>query len=142
MLTIELKSGAPLRRVLLADGLTSGITGLGLVLLPGPIAALIGAPAASLVAGIGLGLILFGLTLVSMSRRPVPSRGGTIFAAGANLAWVVGSVVIVLVGGLNAVGRLGLILVGLVVLAFAILELRHLPDPLDGMATTLDRAGA
>ena len=117
-----------LRQVLVADGITSGVTGLGLVLMPGRVADLIAAPSASLVLATGVGLILFGLVLIRSARHPVPSRGGTAFAATLNLAWVVGSVAVVLSGALSALGNWALILVGIVVLIFAVLELRNLPD--------------
>jgi hypothetical protein len=112
---------------LLADGITSGVTGLGLVVMPARIAALVGAPSAALVAGVGAGLILFGAALVRHATRAVPGRGETILIAALNLAWVAASAVVIVAGGLSTLGNWALVLVGIVVMGFAILELRHLP---------------
>jgi hypothetical protein len=120
-------SSKVLQQVLLADGITSGVTGLGLVVMPARIAALVGAPSAELVAGIGAGLILFGAALVRHATRAVPGRGETILIAALNLAWVAASAVVIVAGGLSTLGSWALVLVGIVVLGFAILELRHLP---------------
>jgi hypothetical protein len=112
---------------LLADGVTSGITGLGLVVMPARIAALLGAPSAALVAGIGAGLVVFGAALVRHATRTNPGRGETILIAALNLAWVAASAAVVVTGGLNTLGNWVVILVGIVVLGFAILELQRLP---------------
>jgi len=121
------RSAKRLRQVLTADGLTSGVAGLGLAAAPGSVAGLIGAPSASLVFWVGVGLIAFGLALIWNASRPVSSRGETILIAMLNLAWVAGSAVVVAAGALNPLGRWALVLVGIVVLGFAILELRLLP---------------
>jgi Na+/phosphate symporter len=127
MTSTPVRSSKLLQQVLLADGVTSGVTGLGLVVLPARVAGLIGAPSAALVAGIGAGLILFGLGLVRHATRPVPGRGETILIAALNLAWVAASAVVVVAGGLTTLGNWAVALVGIVVLGFAVLELRHLP---------------
>jgi hypothetical protein len=116
-----------LQQVLLADGITSGVTGLGLVVMPARIGALVGAPSAALVAGIGAGLILFGAALVRHATRAVSGRGETILIAALNLAWVAASAVVIVAGGLSTLGNWALVLVGIVVMGFAILELWHLP---------------
>ena len=121
------RTSKPLQQVLLADGVTSGVTGLGLVVMPARIAALIGAPSAALVAGIGAGLLLFGAALIRHASRTEPGRGATILIAALNLAWVAASAVVVVAGGLSTLGTWVLILVGIVVLGFAILELQRLP---------------
>jgi hypothetical protein len=121
------RSSKVLQKVLLADGVTSGVTGLGLVVMPARIAALLGAPSAALVAGIGAGLILFGAALVRLATRSVASRAETILIAALNLAWVAASAVVVVAGGLSTLGNWAVVLVGFVVVGFAMLELRHLP---------------
>jgi hypothetical protein len=133
------RSSKLLRQVLLADGVTSGVTGLGLVVMPARIAGLVGAPSAALVTGIGAGLILFGAALVRHATRSLPERGATILIAALNLAWVAASAVVVVSGGLSPLGTWAVALVGIVVMGFAGLELRHLP-PVHG--NSLDAARA
>ncbi len=118
-----------LRRIVLADGLTSGVTGLALVLAPGRIASLLGAPSAIMTEAIGLSLIAFGLALAWTARRGGPGRRATLLIAGLNLAWVAGSVLVVATGVLTSLGDVALALVGVVVLGFAGLELAALPPP-------------
>jgi hypothetical protein len=141
MIDMRGRSAMRLRRVVTADGLTSGVAGLGLAAAPGSVAALVGAPSASLVFWVGVGLIAFGLALILNARRPVPSRGETILIAMLNLAWVAGSAVVVAAGALNPLGRWALVIVGIVVLGFAVLELRLLPAP-ERPDRTLDAARA
>jgi hypothetical protein len=133
-------SSKRLRQVLLADGVTSGLTGVGLVVMPARIATILGAPSAAVVAGIGAGLVLFGWALIRHARRPVPGRGETMLIAALNLAWVAASMVVVAVGGLSPLGNLAVALVGIVVLAFAVLELRLLPPPRQRSALDTARA--
>jgi hypothetical protein len=116
-----------LPQVLLADGVTSGVTGVGLVVMPARVAGLIGAPSAALVAVIGAALILFGAALVWRATRTVPGRGETILIASLNLAWVVASAAVVVAGGLSPLGTWAVVVVGIVVVGFAMFELTHLP---------------
>lgn len=127
MTSTTVRSSKLLRQVLLADGVTSGVAGLGLVAMPGRIATLLGPPSAALMAGIGAGLLLFGAALVRHATRAEPGRGAAILIAALNLAWVAGSAVVVAAGGLTTLGNWVVILVGIVVLGFAMAELRHLP---------------
>lgn len=122
-------SPTTLRRIILADGFTSGASGLALVLAPGRIATLLGAPSPVLVEAIGLSLIGFGLTLAWLARGNGPGRGATLAIAGLNLAWVAGSILVMATGVLNTAGIVVLGLVGVVVLGFAGLELARLPAP-------------
>ena len=117
-----------LQQVLLADGLTSGVTGLGMVVSPARVATLIGARSAWLILWVGVGLIGFGSGLIWNARRRAPTRGETLLTATLNLAWVAGSAVVIIAGDLNPLGRWALVLVGIVVLGFAVLELRLLPS--------------
>ena len=140
MTSTTVRSSKLLRQVVLADGVTSGVTGVGLVAIPGRIATLTGAPSAALVAGIGAGLILFGAALARHATRSEPGRGATILIAALNLAWVAASAVVVVAGGLSTLGAGVVVLVGMVVLAFAMLELRHLPTRRAGGSLDAARA--
>ena len=140
MTSTTTRSSKRLQHILLADGVTSGVTGLGLVVIPGRIAALIGAPSAALVAGIGAGLVLFGAALLRHATRSAPGRGTTILIAALNLTWVAASAVVLVTGGLSTLGNWAVILVGIVVLGFATLELWHLPTRRGGGALDAARA--
>jgi hypothetical protein len=140
MTSAPARSSKQLPKILLADGITSGVSGLGLVAMPARIASLIGAPSAALVAGIGAVLILFGVALVRLATRRIPGRGETMLIAALNLAWVAASAVVVATGGLSTLGNWVVILVGIVVLGFAILELQRLPPV--GAGGSLDAAQA
>jgi hypothetical protein len=111
-----------LRKALMADGIVSGASGLALLAAPGAIASLIGAPSAAVVAGVGFALVIYGLALVRNARRETPSRSEAATAVALNLAWLVGTAVVVVAGGLTREGNWALILVGDVVLVFTALE--------------------
>jgi len=110
-----------LSRVLMVDGLVSGACGLGLVVAPGPIATLIGLRSAAVVAAVGVGLLAYAATLVAGARGQSARRTAAL-AVALNVAWLVGTVVVIVAGWLNREGNWALILVGDVVLVFALLE--------------------
>jgi hypothetical protein len=112
-----------LRQILLADGITSALAGVALVVAPALIARLIGVPSAAVIAAVGAGLVVFGAGLVLNARRPAPRRDEIGFAVALNLAWVAGSVVVVTGGWLTTIGNWLVVLVADVVLIFAILEI-------------------
>lgn len=113
------------------DAITSAASGLLLLVAGGPIATLI-SPASELFGvglptvcrAVGLFLLVFaGLALVA--SRSVPARTGLVWEVFAlNVAWVIGSVVLVELAwdGLTLLGRLAIVAVALVVAAFALLQ--------------------
>lgn len=120
-----------LRLTLTLDAITSGASGLLLLVAGGPIAALL-SPASELF-GIGLpmlcrsvGLFLLafaGLALVA--ARSAPARTGLVWEVFAlNVAWVIGSILLVELAwdGLTLLGRLAIVAVALVVAVFALLQ--------------------
>jgi uncharacterized membrane-anchored protein len=111
-----------LSRVLMADGVVSGLSGLALVAAPAPIAGLIGLRSAGVVAAVGVGLLVYAARLIRNARREAPRRDEVKLAVVLNLAWIVGTVVVIVSGWLNREGNWALILVGDVVLVFAVLE--------------------
>ncbi|HLS75926.1 MAG TPA: hypothetical protein VK083_03925 [Nocardia sp.] len=109
-----------LRLALRADALVTGVNGLAYLALSGPLESLLG-----LDRGVALGLGAFLLVYavaVTVVGLPVRVNGAAVLAViGANAAWAVGSVVVVLTGvlGLTAVGSVWAILQALVVGGFA-----------------------
>jgi hypothetical protein len=110
-----------LSRVLVADGVVSGTCGLGLVVAPAPIATLIGLRSAALVAAVGVGLLAYAASLVAGARRG-SARPTAALAVALNVAWLMATVVVIVAGWLSREGNWALILVGDVVLVFALLE--------------------
>lgn len=110
-----------LSRVLIADGVVSGLCGLALLVVPGPIAALIGVRSAALVIAVGVSLLGYAAALVA-GARGASARRTAALAVALNVAWLVGTAIVILAGGLSREGNWALILVGDVVLVFALLE--------------------
>ena len=123
-MNVERESGGFLRRVLYADAVTSGVSGVALVAAPGLVARLIGLPSGvPTVAVTGVLLLAYALWLVINARRPLPRREDTLVAVALNLAWVAGTGVVVAAGWLSRQGNWMVLAVADVVLAFAVLEL-------------------
>ena len=122
---------SPLALTLKLDALTSAASGLLLLVAGGPIAEL-ASPASELFGfalptvcrAVGLFLLAFAaLTLVA--ARGVPIRRGLVWEVFAlNVAWVIGSAILVELAwdGLTLLGRLAIIAVALVVAVFALLQ--------------------
>ena len=111
-----------LRRALLADGVVSGLSGLMLVVLSGPIAALLGVRSPGTVAVVGVALLVYAAALLSNARREMPQRGEAAIAVALNVAWVVVSLAVIAAGWLSVAGNWVVGLVADVVLIFAILQ--------------------
>lgn len=121
----------PLSLTLTLDAVTSAASGLLLLLAGGPIAALLspetellGFALPTVCRAAGLFLLLFaGLALAA--ARAAPARTGLAWEVlGLNLAWVVGSALLVVQAwdGLTLLGRLAILAVALVVAVFALLQ--------------------
>ncbi len=80
-----------LRRILEADALISGATGLLMVAGAGGLEAMLGVPAA-LLRYAGLALFPFAAAVLYLARRGTPPRGGVAAVVLANALWVAGSV--------------------------------------------------
>ena len=111
-----------LRRALLADGVVSGLSGVMLVALSGPIAALLGVRSPGTVAVVGVALLVYAVALLCNARREMPQRGEAAIAVALNIAWVVASLAVIAAGWLSAAGNWAVGLVADVVLIFAILQ--------------------
>lgn len=121
-MNLEIERTQFLRRALMADGIVSGLSGLPLVAAPSLIASWIGLRSAVVVAMVGVSLVIYGLALVRHARRETLRRAEAALTIALNVAWLVGTVVVVVAGWLNREGNWALILVGDVVLVFAALE--------------------
>jgi hypothetical protein len=116
-------SGEMLRRVMLADGVVSGSTGLLLALAAGPLADLLGLPG-TLLRLAGIGLIPFAALVIVLATRATLSRLAVWDLIALNLLWVAGSLVLLLSGWVDptAVGVAFTLAQALIVAAFAELQ--------------------
>ena len=115
-----------LRRALGANALFSASSGLLLVGAADSMAAVLGDVAPWILRPIGVGLLLFAAFLFWTARRPTPPASYALLATGADLVWVAGSAVLLILPVLSATG-VGLVTgVAGVVLVFALLQLAGL----------------
>lgn len=82
-----------LRRAVLPDGVASGALGMALALAADPLAAWFDLPSA-LLRGAGLALIPFGAVLALLASRPRIARAAVLAVVAVNVAWVAGSLVL------------------------------------------------
>ena len=122
---------SPLGLTLTLDAITSAASGVLLLVAGGPIAAL-ASPATDLFGialpticrAVGLFLLAFA-ALALIAARGAPIRRGLVWEVFAlNVAWVIGSVILVELAwdGLTLLGRLAIIAVAAVVAVFALLQ--------------------
>jgi hypothetical protein len=127
--TMTRSLGGPLSAILAVDGISCAATGGLLLVLGGPIAALIspvpevfGYAAASVVRGVGVFLLAFaGLALLAARTRHTGLVWEVIVL---NVAWVIASVVLVELAwdGLTLIGRIAILAVALWVAALVALQ--------------------
>ena len=96
-------SSSFLRRVLLADGVISGTTGLALALAAGPLERVLGLPG-SLLRYAGWSLLPFAAFVVWAARREHLSRSIVQVVIGLNAAWVAASAGLLLSGQVAPTG--------------------------------------
>jgi hypothetical protein len=140
LMNLRIEKAQLLRRALQADGLVSALSGFLLLVVPGPIASLLGAGSPGLVAAVGASLVAFGALVARNGWREVPRRGAAGLTVALNVAWVVGSAILIAGGPLSKTGNWAVALVADVVLVLAIVESVGLrrqsaaPDDLAGAA--------
>lgn len=119
------KTNRLLRRALGANAAFSGLSGLALIVGFGPIGQLMGINLPALFIGIGAGLLLFAFWLVQNARRLTIDRTQAFIASIADIGWVVGSGVILLINPepLTLSGKWLIAIVADVVAVFAVLQL-------------------
>ncbi len=85
-----------LKNVLLINALSSGATGLGLIVMPGIIATLFGFPQTQPFLGVGIFLFAFAALVFTVSRNKDLSKGSVLLIIVLDVVWVVASLAIVL----------------------------------------------
>lgn len=111
-----------LRRSLQANAVFSGLSGLVLLFAAGPISSLLGINQRAILIAIGVGLVLYAAGLLRNAQRAVPDPKEASIAVAMDLAWVVGSGIVIALGILTAAGNWVVAIVADIVLLFAILQ--------------------
>ena len=112
-------------RVLQADGLVSGVSGLALLLAPDSIGAFLGWPAPLAIALVGAGLLRYSASLFFFAAREPRQRPGAWLAVVLNVLWVMSTAFVLVAGwppGLSLAGKWALLVVADAVAAFALLQ--------------------
>ncbi len=117
-----------LRTALRANATFSAMSGLTALLWAHPLAKWMGGFSPWILLALGPGLLLFALLLIVETRRARPVPSAALAISIADLAWVVGSAVLLMVAGpaLSAGGAWTVIFVALVVLVLATWQLAGL----------------
>lgn len=102
-----------LKNVLLVNALSSGATGILLVLFPGLVAGLCGAAQSWPFVAAGIFLVVFSLLVFAQSRKQVMQKGWIKLIIALDIIWVVESLIIV-VPQLFGLSFLGYFLIGAV----------------------------
>lgn len=103
-----------------ANGFFSALSGIAMVLVPASIAQFLGLSQSGPIFDLGIMLILFGATLLYYYFRKSVRKLDAIVVSILDLAWVLGSVAMVLAAGdlFSAAGITAIFVVGIVVLTF------------------------
>ena len=115
----QLPSSTFLRRLLFADAVVSGVTGVLMTAAATPLATLLALPT-PLVRYAGLALLPFAALVLHLARRERVTRTGVLAVIGLNAAWVAASVLVLLTGWVAPNG-LGVAFVLVQALAVAVL---------------------
>ncbi|MCW1970503.1 MAG: hypothetical protein KIH69_020530 [Anaerolineae bacterium] len=121
-MTLTKPSSQLLKKTLLANALFSDLCGAIMLLGASAIAPFIGLNSPIVLTVMGIGLMAYGLWLFLNARRAEPNLTEAKIAVAADLAWVIGAAVVILLGVLNTTGNWILAGVTDVVLCFAILQ--------------------
>jgi len=124
MTTQTLPHDSLLRRALLGNTLFSGLSGLIAVIAAGPLAAYIGLPSPIILIVLGIGLMGYAVGLYRMATRQSLSRADALFAVVADIAWVIASFILLLIGWppFTTAGKWLVVIIADIVAVFAILQ--------------------
>lgn len=111
-----------LRRSLQLDGVASGLCGAVLLLGGKPISALFGLSTPAVARVVGGLLVVYAMALLWNASRSTVSRGEALLAVALNVAWVLGSLLVVVDGPLTLIGNAAVATIAAAVLGFSVLE--------------------
>lgn len=113
-----------LRNALYGNSIFCFTSGLGFSLFSKALAIFLGLSTSWIILVIGIGLILYGLEVFVFAKRENISEGFTKFVISADLAWVLGSVLLIFTNlfTFTTAGKWAIAIVADIVLVFAILQ--------------------
>ncbi|HXM20874.1 MAG TPA: hypothetical protein VN948_06385 [Terriglobales bacterium] len=116
------ESGRLLRKALMGNALFSTLSGLTILFAQGSVLRILGLSKDVSLAILGLGLLVFAVTLVISARRQQVKTSDAWGAVLMDLAWVLGSYVLIFVVPFSTEGKWVVGVVAELVLAFAVLQ--------------------
>ena len=116
------EGGCLLRKALIANALFSSVSGLAILFAQGSVSRILGISKNIGFAILGLGLLVFAGTLVINARRQQVKTSDAWIAVVLDLAWVLGSYVLIFVAPFTTEGKWVVGVVAELVLLFAILQ--------------------
>jgi hypothetical protein len=116
-----------LKNVLLINGISSGVTGVGLVVFAPSVAAITGLDNSLVWYSVGIFLVAFALFVLSTAMRPAPTYNRVRMITALDASWVIGSLIVITSPiEFTMIGRIAIILVALWVALMALLQYRGL----------------
>lgn len=114
-----------LKNVLLVNALSSGATGLGLIIFASPVAILFGVSKAAPVIEVGIFLVAFAILVFSEARRTIHNLKMVKLIVALDISWVLVSLLVVALQlfNLSPLGYLGIGAVALWVAGMAYLQI-------------------
>lgn len=115
-----------LKNVLLINAVSSGATGMGLVVLAETVAGLFGTTAVGAVMGVGIFLVVFAAGVLNEAMQCTTRITNVYIIIALDILWVIGSIAIVLpqLFNLSAIGYIAITAVALWVAAMAYLQMK------------------
>ena len=112
-----------LKNTLFGNSAFSFLSGVACLLFSGAIASFLGVSASWIIRALGVGLIVYGIEILLAARAEPVNTGIARFAVYADLAWVLGSAVLIFANlvPLTTAGKWAIAIVADIVLVFAIL---------------------
>jgi hypothetical protein len=111
-----------LRKALLGNALFSTLSGLTILFAQGWVLRILGLSSSVNLLILGVGLIVFAVTLVINARKPQVKKSDAWVAVLMDLAWVVGSYVLIFLVPFSTKGKWVVGIVAELVLLFAVLQ--------------------
>jgi len=113
-----------LKKALYGNSIFCSTSGLAFTLFSKPIADFLGLSASWAILALGIGLLLYGIEVFIFARRETISEGFAKFVIGADIAWVLGSMVLIFTSlvDFTIAGKWGIAIIADIVLVFAIVQ--------------------
>jgi hypothetical protein len=111
-----------LRKALIGNALFSTVSGLTILFAQGWVLRILGLPSSVNLLVLGAGLIVFAVTLVINARKQQVKKSDAWIAVCMDVAWVIGSYVLIFILPFSTEGKWVVAVVAEAVLVFAVLQ--------------------